>query len=110
MSQTTGPVLALGTITVINRTVFNHEPMDWRIPIATGLLAVGFSFGEKAFPDGAQVLAWTALLTTLLTRMDPAVPSPVESALAWWKQSQPAQTEHMPTAGAGGGNGKQKEV
>lgn len=95
MSRTTGPILALGTITVVNATVFNGRPMDWRVPIATGLAAVGFSFAEKAFPDGAQVLAWTALLTTLVTRMDPKTPSPVESAVAWWKQSKPA-------AGGGG--------
>lgn len=110
MSQTTGPVLALGTITVINRTVFNGEPMDWRIPIATGLAAIGFNFAERAFPDGAQVLAWTALLTTLVTRVEPNVPSPVESALAWWKQSQPGKTDAMPEAGAGGGSGKRMEV
>ena len=87
MSRTTGPILALGAITVINDTVFQDKAMDWRIPIATGLAAVGFSFAERAFPDGAQVLAWTALLASLVTRMDPSVPSPVESAVAWWKQS-----------------------
>jgi hypothetical protein len=88
VSQTTGPVLALGAITVVNRTVFNSEPMDWRVPIATGLLLVGFSLGERAFPDGAQVLAWTALMSTLVTRLEPGVPSPVESAVSWWKQSK----------------------
>lgn len=90
MSQTTGPILALGAVTVVNRTVFNAEPMDWRVPIATGLLLVGFSLGERAFPDGAQVLAWTALLSTLVTRLEPGVPSPVESATAWWKKSKTA--------------------
>lgn len=89
MSQTTGPILALGTITVVNRVVFNDQPMDWRIPLATGLAAVGFSLAERAWPDGAQVIAWTALLSTLVTRLDPKVPSPVESAMSWWKQSKP---------------------
>lgn len=96
MSTTTGPVLALGAITVINRTVFNSRPMDWRIPIATGLLAIGFNLGEKAFPDGAHILAWTALLTTLVTRLDPKTPSPVESALTWWGASK--NTEPDPNA------------
>jgi hypothetical protein len=109
MSRTTGPILALGATTVINRTVFNGEPMDWRIPIATGLAAIGFDFAGRAFPDGAQVLAWTALLTTLITRTDPKIPSPVESALAWWKQSQ-GDTAVMPHNGAGGGNQKSMEV
>lgn len=88
MSRTTGPVLALGAITVVNSTVFNGRPMDWRIPIATGLAAVGFGLAERAFPDGAQVLAWTALLTTLVTRIEPGTPSPVESAVTWWTQSK----------------------
>lgn len=88
MSRTTGPILALGAVTVVNQSVFNDEPMDWRIPIGTGLLAIGASFVERAAPELAEVLAWTALLTALMTRLDPAVPSPVESALAWWKSSK----------------------
>jgi hypothetical protein len=101
VSQTTGPILALGTVTVVNATVFNDKPMDWRIPIATGLAAIGFSFAERVFPDGAQVLAWTALLSVLVTRTDPEVPSPVESALAWWKNSAPSG----PSASSNGGGG-----
>lgn len=99
MSKTTGPILALGAVTIANKTVFNDEPMDWRIPIATGLLAVGASLGERAFPDGAQILAWTALLATLVTRLDPKTPSPVESALSWWRQSG------KPAGGKGGSGG-----
>lgn len=99
MSQTTGVILAMGATTVVNRTVFQGEPMDWRIPIATGLLAVGFSLGERAYPQGAEILAWTAFLTTLITRVDPKVPSPAESALAWWRSSG---------SGSGGGAGSGK--
>lgn len=86
MSRTIGPILATGAATVINRTVFNGKPLDWRIPIATGLAAVGFSLFEDAAPQIAIVLAWTTFLTVMLTRVDPSVPSPTESALAWWKK------------------------
>jgi hypothetical protein len=86
VSQTIGPILATGTATVINRTVFNGKPMDWRVPIATGLAAVGFSLLERAAPRFAVVLAWTTFLSVMLTRLDPTVPSPVESAYAWWKK------------------------
>lgn len=86
MSKTTGPILALGTITIVNKSVFHDEPMDWRVPIATGLAAVGFSLAERAWPVGAEILAWTALLTVLLTRTDPKIPSPTESALSWWNE------------------------
>lgn len=86
MGQTTGPVLATGAITVINTTVFNGQPMPWRVPIAAGLAAVGFNLAEKAWPKGAEILAWTMLLTVLLTRTDPKQPSPVENALSWWNK------------------------
>jgi hypothetical protein len=88
MSATTGPVIAMGAITVANATVFHDEPMDWRVPIATGLAAMGFSAAERVWPQGAKILAWTALLTVLLTRTKANVPSPVESALTWWRESE----------------------
>lgn len=95
MSTTTGPILATGAITVVNQTIFNDEPMDWRVPVATGLAAIGFSLAERAWPKGAQILSWTVLGTVLLTRTQPNVPSPVESALSWWDKG-----------GSGGGGSK----
>lgn len=88
MSATTGPVLAMGLVTVVNQSLFHDRPMDWRVPVATGLAAVGFSLAERAWPQGAKILAWTALLTVLLARTQPSVPSPVESALTWWRESE----------------------
>jgi hypothetical protein len=61
--------------------------MDWRVPIATGLSAIGFSLAERVWPQGAEILAWTALVTLLLTRLNPKVPSPAESAVQWFNQS-----------------------
>jgi hypothetical protein len=87
VSATTGPILAVGAITIINQTVFHRREMDWRVPVATGLAALGFSLAERSWPKGAEILAWTALLTVLLTRMDPKVPSPTESALKWWTET-----------------------
>lgn len=87
MSKTTGPVLAIGAVTIANSAVFHGQPMDWRVPIATGLAAIGFSMAERVWPQGAEILAWTALLTVLLTRTNPKVPSPVESAVAWFNKS-----------------------
>jgi hypothetical protein len=87
VSKTTGVIIATGGITLVNRTVFNAQPMDWRIPIATGLAAVGFSLAERVWSQGAVIIAWTGLLTLLLTRTDPRVPSPTESALAWYNRT-----------------------
>lgn len=86
MSQTTGPILATGAITVVNQTIFHDEPMDWRVPVATGLAAIGFSLAERVWPQGSKILAWTVFGTVLLTRTQSNVPSPVESALSWWNK------------------------
>lgn len=87
MAASTGPVLAIGAITVTNRTVFNGMSMDWRIPIATGLASLVFAGAETivgpAIPRGAALVA---LVAVCLTRIDPAVPSPAESAINWWNK------------------------
>jgi hypothetical protein len=87
MSQTTGPVLALGAITTANRSIFHDKPIDWRPLVATGLAAVAFTAAERMWPAGARMLAWTAVIAVCLTRVEADVPSPVESALAWWDGS-----------------------
>lgn len=88
MSTTTGPILATGLITVVNQSVFNSKPVDWRVPIATGLLAIGFSFIERISEPIASILAWTTLITTLIARTNPTTPSPVETAVTWWNNSK----------------------
>lgn len=84
--RTTGPVLAIGAITLGNNVIFNGKPFDWRVPIATGIAAGAFALAEKAWPEGAVALAWMALVTILVTRVDPNVPSPVETLNNWWKK------------------------
>lgn len=86
MSQTTGPILAIGAITTANRSVFHDKPVDFRPVVATGLAALAFAAAERLWPAGARMLAWTALIAVCLTRIEADVPSPVESALAWWDQ------------------------
>lgn len=91
MAQTTGIVLAIGGITLANQVIFNDQEMDWKIPIATGIAALTFSGIEKANAQIGVGLAYVALVAVLFTRIDPKVPSPTESALAWWnKPSGPA--------------------
>lgn len=85
--KTTGPVLAIGAITLANNVLFNDKPFDWRVPIATGISTGAFALAEKAWPKGAIALAWMALVTILITRVDPKVPSPVETLNNWWKTS-----------------------
>lgn len=84
MSATTGPILAIGAITVTNSVIFNDREMDWRPVVATGLAVAMFAGAEKVWADGAKMLAYTALVAVCLSRIQPDVPSPVESALKWW--------------------------
>lgn len=86
MSASTGPILAIGAITVTNRVIFNDEPMDWKVPIGTALAAVLFSGLERAVGTGASALAYLALVTVVFARLDPKVPSPAESALSWFNE------------------------
>lgn len=84
MSQTTGPILAIGAITTANRSVFHDKAVDFRPIVATGIAALAFAAAERLWPAGARMLAWTALVAVCLTRVEADVPSPVESALSWW--------------------------
>lgn len=86
MAQTTGPILAVGGITIFNQTILNGKPIDWRVPIATGFAAGAFALFEKGNAQFAKGLAWIALLTVLLARVDPKTPAPVETLLKFWNE------------------------
>lgn len=87
MAASTGPILAIGAITVTNETIVNGQPVDWKVVIATGLAAMAFGAIEDVSGGLAPYvpkLAWLALLTTLLVRVKPNVPSPIESFFTWY--------------------------
>jgi len=83
MARSTGPILAVGTITVVNNVIVNGKDMDWRIPVMTAVAAGGLALFEKGWEDGAVALSYMALISVLFARIDPKVPSPVESFLDW---------------------------
>lgn len=85
MARTTGPILTIGAITMVNANLVHRQPVNWRVPIATGLTAVMFALGEKGWEGGAVALAYLALITVIFVRVQPNVPSPVESILAFWE-------------------------
>lgn len=87
MAETTGPILALGAITVANQSIFHDEPLNWRVPVATGFAAMAFIPLEKAAPKAARMLAWTAIAVVLFTRIND-VPSPTESFLDFWEKGE----------------------
>lgn len=89
MARSTGPILAMGAVTLANESIIHGQPVDWRVPVATGLTAAAAALMEKAWPQGVVIIAWTGLLTVLLTRTSPKVPSPTESLVAWWQEGTP---------------------
>lgn len=89
MAASTGPILATGAIVVANRVVFNDQPMEWRVPVATGITALVFAGAESVLGSGVpRAVALVALVSVTLSRVDPTVPSPAESALRWWRGVQ----------------------
>jgi len=87
MSRTTGPILVAGTLTWANQTILSDDKTpenlfenSVRIGVATGLLA-GLFFGIEKFASPIAVpLAWVALVTTLVVRIDNK-PTPLERLL-----------------------------
>ena len=88
MARTTGVILAVGGITLGNAVIVNNQPINWRIPIATGIAAGMFALAEQGWEKGAVALSYVALVTVLFVRTQPGVPSPVESFATWWNQGK----------------------
>jgi hypothetical protein len=76
-------MLAVGAITLANETVVHGRPIDWRIPVATGIAAGMLALVERVSEQLAVGVAYVALVTLLLARVKSDVPSPTESLLKW---------------------------
>lgn len=88
MAKSTGPILAVGGITMMNQVLLNNEPIDWRVPIGTAFAVGVFALVEKANQPIAVGVAWIALLTVLLARVNPSKASPVENLLKAWNKGR----------------------
>lgn len=90
MSRTTGPVVAMGAITFANQAVLGDAPDDLklgvRVAVGTAIVAGGLNVAERVSERGAVALAWLALGTVLLARINDQ-PSPAERTLAWWNKT-----------------------
>lgn len=89
MAESTGPILLAGAITLGNQSIVNGKPVNWRVVMATPILALIMAGVEKPLPKLATGLSYIALITILFTRVDPAVPSPTESFVTWWEGGKP---------------------
>lgn len=86
MAKSTGIILAIGGITLANQSVLHGQPVDMRVPVATGIAAAAFALLERGNEKLVVGIAWIALLTVVFARVDPKVPSPTESLLKYWKE------------------------
>ena len=86
MSASTGPLLAAGGIVIFNAVIVQTRPLptQTRVAVGTVIAAAGFSVFERIMPATATAAAWLVLAATLLVRVDPATPSPIESFFAWY--------------------------
>jgi hypothetical protein len=82
--KSTGPILAIGAITLANMTILHNQPLDMRVPLATAAAVGVFALGEKLYAPAAVGIAWLALVTTLFVPVDGRTPAPMQSAQDWW--------------------------
>lgn len=83
MARSTGPILAVGAVTIANQSLLakNPQPIDFRIVPATAVAAMGLALLEKVSEPLAVGLAWISLVTILLVRIDPKAGAPAENIL-----------------------------
>lgn len=67
MAESTGPILAIGAITFANRSIIHSAPVDWKVPLSTGLVALLFAAGERISAPFFVGVAWIGVVATLIT-------------------------------------------
>lgn len=84
MARSTAVVLGIGAVTMVNQSVLHDRPVDWRVPIATGLAAGALALIEKVSPEVALGIAWLAAVTALVAPMG-GLPSPIQTVAKEWR-------------------------
>lgn len=89
MAGSTGPILAAGAVVVFNGVIIHAQPPTdhARTAVATLIAAGGLSLLERPFPQLAVALAWLVFVGTLMVRVDPRTPSPIESFAQWYREA-----------------------
>lgn len=82
MAASTGIVLAMGAIVVANDTLVKKQPLNVRVLLATGFLAIGLAVVDKASPELATGLALVAFITAMITPLGQG-PSPLLSLIGY---------------------------
>lgn len=83
MARSTGPILAVGGITLANQSLLAKEqqPIDFRVIVGTAIAAGGLALLEKLSEGLAVGIAYVALVAVLFARLDPKAGAPAENLL-----------------------------
>jgi hypothetical protein len=83
MARSTGPILAVGGITLANQSLLAKEqqPIDFRVVIGTAIAAGGLALLERLSEGLAVGIAYVALVTVLFARLDSKAGAPAENLL-----------------------------
>jgi hypothetical protein len=85
MAASTAPILAATAITVINHSVFNAHPLDWKVPLAGALAAAAFAGGEAALGRPVVLLSYLVVVGTLIATHPNSDPSFLDNLTKWSK-------------------------
>jgi hypothetical protein len=83
MARSTGPILAVGAITIANRSLLaeKQQDIDFKVIVGTAIAAGGLALLEKVSEELAVGLAWVALVAVLFTDLDKVAGAPAENLL-----------------------------
>lgn len=87
MAASTGPILGAAGIVLFNNVVVHMQSTRSQTPVIVGafIAAGGLALTERAWPRASTAFAWLVLISTLLVRVDPATPAPIESFFDWYE-------------------------
>jgi hypothetical protein len=87
MAATTGPILGAAGIVLFNQVVVHEKSTRSQTPVVVGgfIAAGGLALTERAWPRASVAIAWLVLISTLIVRVDPFTPAPIESFFDWYE-------------------------
>jgi hypothetical protein len=84
--RSTGPILAAGAISLANHSLLNSEPINWKIPVATGIAAIMVGGIEKIWPEGGLAMGAMLLVAVLFVPVGNK-PSPIENLVSFLQKN-----------------------
>lgn len=82
MAAATGVILATGAIVLTNQVLVEGKTINFKVPLAIGFAALGLGLLATVAPSIADMIAWMALVTALITPVGSSK-SPVEAILTY---------------------------